>query len=65
MSEAPAPRMGGERAVPLRGSGPREEEPTTTVIDEGPVPLRPGAKRLENEEREARLRLVTGRSRRH
>jgi hypothetical protein len=63
MSETPTSRIVGEKAVPLRGTAPREEEPPTTVIDETPVPLRLGVERLENEEREARLRLVTGRSR--
>ena len=63
MSGTPALGIGGERAVPLRGSTPREEKPRTTVVDERPVPLRLGAERLENEEREARRRLVTGRSR--
>lgn len=64
MSEAPTSRIVGEKAVPLRGSTSREEEPPTKVSGEMPVPLRLGVERLEIEEREARLRLVTGRSRR-
>jgi hypothetical protein len=63
MNEAPTSRIVGEKAVPLRGSTSREEEPPKEVTDEMPVPLRLGVERLENEEREARLRLVTGRSR--
>lgn len=61
MSETTTSRMVGEEAVPLRGSAPPEEEPPTRVIDEMPVPLRLGAERVEDEEREARLRLLTGR----
>lgn len=63
MSEAPTSRIAGEKAVPLRDFTSREEEPPTEATDEMPVPLRLGVERLENEEREARLRLVTGRSR--
>jgi hypothetical protein len=61
MSEAPTSRIVGEKAVPLRGCSSRDEEPPTTVIEEKPVPLRLGAERVEAEEREARLRLLTGR----
>ena len=65
MSETSTSRIVGEEAVPLRGSAPPspepEPEPPTTVIDEQPVPLRLGAERVEDEEREARLRLLTGR----
>ncbi|MFL5897374.1 MAG: hypothetical protein ACJ76D_02765 [Solirubrobacterales bacterium] len=61
-------RIVGEEAVPLRGSlpqegeAPQEEEAPTETIDETPVPLRLGAERVEQEEREARLRLLTGRT---
>lgn len=61
-------RIVGEEAVPLRGSIPQEgevaqeEEAPTKLIDEAPVPLRLGAERVEQEEREARLRLLTGRT---
>lgn len=60
-------RIVGEEAVPLRGSIPqeeaaKEEEAATATIEETPVPLRLGSERVEQEEREARLRLLTGRS---
>jgi hypothetical protein len=60
-------RIVGEEAVPLRGSIPqeeaaKEEEAPTATIEETPVPLRLGSERVEQEEREARLRLLTGRS---
>ncbi|HEX5983050.1 MAG TPA: hypothetical protein VFY69_02475 [Solirubrobacterales bacterium] len=61
MSKTSTSRIVGEEAVPLRGSGPQEEEAPTKVIDEKPVPLRLGAERVEDEEREARVRLLTGR----
>ena len=61
-SETSTPRIVGEEAVPLRGSVPQEEEAPTKVIDEKPVPLRLSAERVEEEEREARLRLLTGRA---
>ncbi|HKF83642.1 MAG TPA: hypothetical protein VKB23_11855 [Solirubrobacterales bacterium] len=57
-----ASRIVGEGAVPLRGSLPQEGEAPTKTIDETPVPLRLGAERVEQEEREARLRLLTGRT---
>lgn len=60
MSETSTSRIVGEEVVPLRGSVPQVEAPTT-VIEEKPVPLRMGAERVEAEEREARLRLLTGR----
>jgi hypothetical protein len=61
MSETSTSRVVGEEAVPLRSSALQEEEAPTKVIDEEPVPLRRGTERVENEEREARLRLLTGR----
>lgn len=62
-----ASRIVGEEAVPLRGSIPQEgevaqEEAPTKLIDDSPVRLRLAAERVEAEEREARLRLLTGRA---
>lgn len=68
MSETSASRTPEGEAVPLRspasepdGSGPLEDEESTTVVEEKPVPLRLGAERIEAEEREARLRVLYGR----
>jgi hypothetical protein len=63
MSKAAASRIADEGAVPLRGSAPREEEPSSAPVAEEPVPLRLGAERVESEERAARLRILTGRRR--
>jgi hypothetical protein len=61
-------RMAEDEAVPLarRTSEaapflPREEDGSTTELQEKPVPLRLGTDRIEAEERAARLRMVTGR----
>jgi hypothetical protein len=60
-AKQPSPNV-GEEAVPLRGSiAPKKEESTMTVICEEPGPLRLGTERVEDEAREARLRLLTGR----
>ena len=68
MSETSASRIAEGEAVPLRrpasepdGPGRFEDEESTTVVEEKPVPLRLGAERIEAEEREARLRVLTGR----
>ncbi|HEX5983711.1 MAG TPA: hypothetical protein VFY69_05825 [Solirubrobacterales bacterium] len=63
MSKTAASRIAGEGTVPLRGSAPREEEPSDAPVAEEPVPLRLGAERVESEERAARLRILTGRRR--
>jgi hypothetical protein len=62
MSEPSTSGIAAEEAVPLRGSVPQVEEAPTKVVDEKPVPLRLIAERVEEEEREARLRLLTGRA---
>jgi hypothetical protein len=64
MSDTSTSRIVGEEAVPLRAAVPQpEKEPPTIVIEEEPVPVRQSAQRVEDEEREARLRVLTGRSR--
>lgn len=66
MSEPSASKIPEAEAVPLRrpapeadGTGRLEDEESTTVVEEKPVPLRLGAERIEAEEREARLRVLT------
>lgn len=64
MSEAVAPGRQEPVAVPLHRPDGRDEEPQSAWASEETVPLRVAAERVEAEEREERLALITGRRRR-